>query len=94
MIEMKSDPTSNDMPKVFRQIRNSDLCEIEKLTQAFQWMTSRILALSEKEIELARAMKDEEALIREQIKYEVMKSARGIFQECYRAMFGRKAWDE
>jgi len=84
----------DDMPTVFREIKNADLPGEEKLAKAFNWMTRKALDFSEKEIELARAMKDDEGLIRVQIKYEMTKTAREMFQDCYRAVLGRKAWDE
>jgi len=86
--------SKEELPTVFRDIKNSDLPEAEKLAKAFDWLTNRILAYSETEIELARAMKDQDALVREQIKHEMTKSARCMFQDCFRAVLGRKAWDE
>jgi hypothetical protein len=83
-----------ELPDVFREIKRMDLAESDKLALAFNWTTKRVLSFAEKEIELARAMKDQETLIREQIKLEVTKSARGIFQDCFRSILGRKAWDE
>ena len=87
-------PPKEELPDVFREIKDSDLPEAEKLASAFKWVTDRILSFSEKDIELARAMKDQEALIREQVKHEMMKSSRQIFQDCFRGVLGRKAWDE
>jgi hypothetical protein len=83
----------NELPSVFRKIKESDLPSEEKLAEAFDWMTSRMLEFAKKEIELTRALKDEDALIREQIKYEMTKSARDMFQDCFRAVLGRKAWE-
>jgi hypothetical protein len=85
--------THSELPEVFRDIKNSDLAEVDKLAKAFEWMIDRVLEHSKRDIELARAMKDQETLIREQIKHAVMKSAKGIFQDCFRAVLGRKAWD-
>jgi hypothetical protein len=72
----------------------ADLPEIEKLAQAFGWITSQFLQRGELEVELARATDDREALVKEQIKLSLMKSVRGIFSDCYRRTTGRKAWDE
>ena len=91
----KIENSSNlELPAVFREIKYSEIAESEKVAKAFDWLTKRILTYSEAEIELARAMKDEDALIREQIKHELLKSARGMFQDCFRGVLGRKAWDE
>jgi hypothetical protein len=84
----------SELPSVFREIKNADMPTEEKLAKAFEWMTHRALDFSEKEIELARAMKDDEGLIKVQIKHEMLKTSREMFQDCYRAILGRKAWDE
>ena len=86
--------SKEELPQVFRDIKESDLTEAEKLAKAFDWLTARVLTFSKQEIELARAMKDQEALVREQIKHEMLKSSRTMFQDCFRAVLGRKAWDE
>ena len=94
MYERKDFPPEDELPSVFRKIKESDLPEEEKVAKAFDWMTRRALAYTEKEIELTRAMKDEEALIRKQIQLEMTKTIRSMFQDCFRAVLGRKAWDE
>lgn len=86
--------TDGELPSIFRKIKESDLPDDEKVAKAFDWITRRALAYTEKEIELTRAMKDEEALIREQIKYEMTKTVRTMFQDCFKAILGKKAWDE
>ena len=75
-------------------IIKADLPEIDKLAQTFRLITSRFVDHADAQIELARAMKDREALVKEQIKLGVMQHARSIFQDCYRSVTGRKAWDE
>ncbi len=94
MNKVKEQHQDDELPSVFRKIKEADLPSEEKLAKAFDWVTRRVMAYAENEIELIRAMKDEDALIQEQIKYEMMKSARDIFQDCFRAVLGRKAWDE
>lgn len=76
------------------EIVEADLPDIEKLAKAFGWITSGYVERGEDEIELARAMGDQEAVIREQIKLEMMKHARSIFQDVYRRVTRRSAWDE
>lgn len=85
---------TTDIPSVFRAIKETDLAEVDKLAKAFDWVTGRTLEFEENEIELARALKDHETLAKVQMRYETMKSARGIFQDCFRFMFGRKPWEE
>lgn len=75
-------------------IIKTDLPEIERLAQAFEWVTDRFIEQAQKEIELARALGDQETVIKEHIKTEVMKHARSIFQDCYRRVTRRSAWDE
>jgi hypothetical protein len=83
-----------DWPGIVRQIKGSDRPEVEKLAYAFGWITGRILEHARYEIEVANALQDEEALVKEQLKLSIMKHARGIFQECHKLATGRKAWDE
>lgn len=85
---------TTDMPSVFRAIKEADLPDLDKLARAFDWVTNQALEYGGNEIELARAVKDHETLVKVQMRYETMKSARGIFQDCFRFMFGRKPWEE
>lgn len=78
----------------FNEIMEMDLPEIEKLARAFDWATSRWTEGTRQELELARAMGDSEAVIREQVKLSMMEFARGIFQDCFRRVMGRRAWDD
>jgi len=77
-----------------RQIQASDQAEVDKLREFFGRVTGRIVACAEKEIELARAMQDREALVKVQIKLESVKTAREIFARGYRIATGKAAWDE
>lgn len=91
---MTNERRETDFPALMKQIKNSDLTDVEKLAEAFGTITNSIIEYGHKEIELARAMQDNQALVKEQIKVSVMESARGIFQDCHRLMFGKAAWDE
>jgi hypothetical protein len=77
-----------------REIQGSDQPEIDKLKAFFGQITTRIIEFAEKEIELAKAMQDRESLVKQQIKMETIKSARGIFARGYQIATGKKAWDE
>ncbi len=66
-----------------KEVRGSSLPEGRKLALAFGWITNRIITHAEKEVEAARALRDEESAIN-----------RTIFEECYLPATGRKAWDE
>ena len=80
--------------KKLDEIIQTDLPDIEKLAQTFVWITSRNIEHAEHEIELARAIGDQESVIRGQIKMETMKHVRSIFQDCYLRVTRRRAWDE
>jgi hypothetical protein len=83
-----------DWQRVAAELKASKLPEIEKLAYAFGWITDRIIEQGTKDIELARALRDEESVIRNQIKTEMVRHAKSIFQDCHMLATGRKAWDE
>ena len=77
-----------------REIQHSDQPEIDKLKALFEKMTGQIVEFAVKEIELARAMQDDETLVKVQVKMETMKTARRIFGRGYQIATGKRAWDE
>jgi hypothetical protein len=62
---------------------NQQQLEIDRLKAAFADVTDTFLEQAEQKLALAHALDDQDLVIKEQIKMEVMKSARGIFQRCY-----------
>lgn len=76
------------------QIFESDQPDMEKLAQAFDWVTTFFLKDYDRQEEVLRAIDDREALVKEQIKASTLRFARSIFNDCYRRTTGRKAWDE
>lgn len=70
--------------------------ELEKLAGAFGAATELFIGSCENEIALARALGDEETAVKEQIKANVMHSAREIFAFCYTVISGDRSevWDE
>lgn len=80
--------------KELRAIYTSERPEAEKLALAFGWITERQLRHAEANVELLRAVGDKEELVRSQIKLELVKSARRVFELCYLQATGRRAWDE
>ena len=70
--------------------------EMEKLAAAFGTATDLFITNSENELALARALGDEETAVKEQIKANVMRSAREIFAYCYTVVSGERSevWDE
>jgi hypothetical protein len=65
------------------EILQSDLPDVDKLKAAFGSLSDAFLRNAEKKLEMAQAMRDEDAVIKEQIKMEMMKLARGMLQNCY-----------
>ena len=76
------------------EIQHSDQPEVDKLKAFFDRITLQIVKYADKEIELAKAMQDRQAVIKQQIKMETIKTAREIFGQGYQIATGRKAWDE
>ena len=72
----------------------SDLSEIEKLSKVFHWITDFYIEESSREIELHKALGDQESLVKEQIKQSVFKHAQSIFQQSHLLVTKRKAWDD
>ena len=70
--------------------------DLDKLAAAFGAATELFIDASANELALARAMGDEETAVKEQIKGNVMRTAREIFAECYTLVSGERSevWDE
>lgn len=83
-----------DWQQAAEEIRTSNRPETEKLASAFDWITTRIVEQGMKEIELARALRDEDSVIRNRIMTDTVRHTRKIFQECHMLATGKKAWDE
>jgi hypothetical protein len=74
------------------RILASDLPDLEKVTQAFDCITTFVVGHVQAEIELARALQDREQLVITKVKKEMMAHARSIFEHCYRRTTGRRPW--
>ena len=85
---------SRDFSDWIREIQHSDQPEIDKLKAVFGRITTQIVEFAEQEIELARAIQDDEALVKHQVKMETIKTARKIFDRGYQIATGKRAWDE
>lgn len=83
-----------DWQQVAAELRESGRPEIEKLVYAFGWITDRMIEQGIKDIQLARALRDEDSVVKNQIKTEVIRHARDIFAHCHMLATGRKVWDE
>jgi hypothetical protein len=82
------------MKPEFEAILTSNLPEIEKLTRAYQFILQEQITYARGEIELQKAIGDEHALVKEQIKLGVMEFTNDIFAFCYLQVTGRKLTHE
>ncbi|MGD9141198.1 MAG: hypothetical protein PVJ42_06615 [bacterium] len=78
----------------FDEIRALGATHAEQLAIAFGDLTRLIIEDSVRQVELARASQDGEEAVKQQIKLETMKHARGLFGTCYWHITGTRAWDE
>jgi hypothetical protein len=85
-----------DWDAVVDEVRASGLSELEQLAQAFAVLTQGFIEQAEREIELARAMHDQDEVVRQQIKMETVKFVRQMFEDSYIRITGRrsKLWHE
>jgi hypothetical protein len=83
----------NVMDEVNRIVA-SDLADLDKVLEAFGAITSSYIEGAEREIDLARAMGDQESLVRRQIKMETIKHARHILNDCTMLVTRRRGLDE
>jgi hypothetical protein len=81
------------MQPEFEQIMTSDLPEIDKLARAYLLILRQHQAFSQNEIELRKALQDDQALLKEQIKAGTLKYSSEIFAFCYYRVTGRKPSD-
>jgi len=78
------------MQKEFEAIIAADLPEVEKVAKAYQWIIADQIAHSRNEIELLKALGDQEKLVKEQIKLGMFEYTADIFAFCYQQATGRK----
>ncbi len=83
----KRDP---DTMQAYQAIMQSDLADVEKVKEAFTLVINFYIEHGEREIELLRAMSDQENMVKEQIKVSTMRSVQSIFDEAYRQATGSR----
>jgi len=69
-----------------------DFPEIEQFADVFGAVAGISLDDTQRQAEVARAIHDHEALVKEQIKMEALKAARQIFQVTYLHITGNGTW--
>jgi hypothetical protein len=77
------------MQPEFEAILASDLPELEKLTQAYRFILKDQIAIARREIELQKAIGDQEKMIKEKIKMGTIEYSGSIFAFCYLKVTGR-----
>lgn len=77
------------MQPEFEAILASDLPDIEKLTQAYRFIIKEQIAIARREIELQKAIGDQEKMIKEKIKMGAIEYSASIFAFCYLKVTGR-----
>jgi hypothetical protein len=68
--------------------------ELEKILAAFDYVTRLEILQSEKDIELNRALGDQQAVIRDQIKKSTLIHTRSILNVCHQRVTGKEVYDE
>ncbi|MBM3316707.1 MAG: hypothetical protein FJY75_02535 [Candidatus Eisenbacteria bacterium] len=81
---MQADRDDLAWAELLDQIRRGERSELERLALAFEWITDRQLAQGRLELERLRAIPDEPARLKEQIKLSTIEHCRAIFRRCRR----------
>jgi hypothetical protein len=80
------------LQKTLDAIYDSDEPDVLKLARAFDAVTAAYTDRAAADIELFKAMGDDENVLKERLKHGVMANARNIFNDCYRRITGASAW--
>lgn len=75
-------------------LKASDLPDLDRVAQVFDFVINQHVGQSQRDIELARAMRDKETMVKEQIKQETLKYAHRVFNDTYMVFKGRRVFDE
>jgi hypothetical protein len=78
------------MQPEFEAILASDLPDLEKLTQAYRFVLKDQITIANREIELQKALGDQEKMIKEKIKKGAIEYSASIFAFCYLKVTGRQ----
>jgi len=72
------------------RILTSDLPDLDKISQAYDCITTFVIGHAQAEIEQARALQDPMQVLKTQVKRDTMAYARSIFEHCNRRVTGRR----
>ena len=88
MIKRKDTPSFNAL------FANNDKTPLEQITAGFDYVTRMIIEQCDRDIEVNRALGDQQAVIREQIKRQTIIHARGILNTCHVYATRQEVYDE
>ena len=78
-----------------KEILESDVPDVDKLARVFELRTREHRQRKwQRELELAKAMRDDESTAKAHIKLDVLRSTMSIFSASYGAVTGRREWHE
>ena len=86
--------TGIDLSPQIEAIMTSDITEIKKLTKAYVLIISEHIEIAKREVELCKALGDQDGIIKEQIKANTMEYTLGVFRQLHLRATGRKVSDE
>ncbi len=83
-----------DLSPQIEAIMSADLPEIERLSKAYVFILSQHIEIAKREVELLKAVGDQEGIIKEQIKASTMAYTLDMFRQLHLRATGRKVSDE
>lgn len=83
-----------DLSPQIEAIMRADMSEIEKLSQAYVFIISQHIEIAKREVEVFKALGDQEGIIKEQIKASTMAYTLDMFRHLHLRVTGRKVSDE
>ena len=79
----------------YEQIRQSDAPHVQKVAQLFELRARFLLERKwQREVELAKAMHDDDSLLKGRIKLGVLRSIISMYRASYEGVTGRRDWDD
>jgi len=75
-------------------MESTEFPALQRLANRFDALSAGFTREAEQKLALARAMADEEAVVREHIKIQVMRAARKMFAGSYREATGRRGLEK
>ena len=91
---MKTKPNQNNTAGLDAIFADAERSDLEKVMSAFDHITQTIISQSDKDIELNRALGDQDAVIREQIKQSTIKHTRSILNHCHMRVTGKEVFHD